>query len=52
MVLDHNALDKRRKIFCFTTYLETKSFKIVLKWMQSINMIMTLLRRQENRRVS
>ena len=28
-MLDHNALDKRGKIFCVTTYLETISFKTV-----------------------
>ena len=29
LILDHNALDQRRKIFCVTIYLETKSFKTV-----------------------
>ena len=24
LILDHNALDEREKIFCVTTYLETK----------------------------
>ena len=33
----NNALDKRGKIFCLTTYLETKSFKTVPKQMQPIN---------------
>ena len=27
LILDHNALDKSRKIFSVTSYLETKSFK-------------------------
>ena len=27
LILDHNVLEKRGKIFCITTYLETKSFK-------------------------
>ena len=31
LILDDNALDKRRKIFCVNTYLETKSFKTVRK---------------------
>ena len=30
---DHNALDKRGKRFCITIYLDTKSFKTVLKQM-------------------
>ena len=29
LVLDHKALDERGKIFCVTTNLETKSFKII-----------------------
>ena len=37
LILDHNALDKREKIFCIITYLETKSFKTVPKLMQPIN---------------
>ena len=28
LILDHDTLDERGKIFCVTTYLETKSFKI------------------------
>ena len=31
IILDNNALDKRGKKICVTTYLETKSFKTVLK---------------------
>ena len=31
---------REKKIFCPTTYLETKSFKTVLNYMQTINMIM------------
>ena len=31
LILDNNALDKRGKIFCASTYLETKSFKTVPK---------------------
>ena len=29
LILDHNALDQRGKLFCVTTYLEKKSFKTV-----------------------
>ena len=32
LIFDPNALDKKEKIFCVTTYLETKSIKIVLKY--------------------
>ena len=31
LILDHNALNKRGRIFYITTYLETKSFKTVSK---------------------
>ena len=31
LILNHNALDKRRKIYSITTYLETKLFKTVSK---------------------
>ena len=31
---------REEKTFCVTTYLETKSFKIVSKYMQPVNMIM------------
>ena len=37
--INHNALDKRGKIFCVTSYMETKSFKTVSKYVQPINMI-------------
>ena len=38
LIVDHNALDKRGKIFCVITFLETKTFKTVSKSMQPINM--------------
>ena len=33
LILDHNGLDKRGKMFCVKTYLETKSLKTVSKLM-------------------
>ena len=30
-MLDHNALDKRGKLFCVTTNLKTKPFKTISK---------------------
>ena len=41
---------REEKIFCVTTYLETKSFKTVSKEMQPINLIMILLLRQETQK--
>ena len=43
LIPDHNALDKKGKIFCVTTHLETKSLKTV----SNINMIMIYCRDKE-----
>ena len=39
-ILDYNALDKRWKMFCVSTYMETKSFKTVqakFRWKINFN---------------